>query len=106
MKKSRPLKSGPVEFSSLRLEIIRTSGIGVLELVSTIVMRFGKGLPMDSKVFRPIMITWPMVIFLNHLKSSGKCQGILFPAPMTRLRDMAAMALNGFTGVKAGFVVL
>src|ERR1051325_3444757 len=41
-------------------------------------------------------ITWPMVIFLNHLKSSGKCHGILFPAPMTRLSDMAAIALKDF----------
>src|SRR5881392_1964448 len=61
------------------------------------VVRFGNGFPIDSNVFRPITITWPVVIFLNHLKSSGKCHGILFPAPITRLRDMAAMALKGRT---------
>jgi hypothetical protein len=32
---------------------------------------------------------------LNHLKSSGKCQGILLAAPITRFSDIAAMALNG-----------
>jgi hypothetical protein len=45
---------------------------------------------------RPMTITLPVVSCLNHLKSSGKCQGILLPAPMTRLRDMAAMALKRF----------
>lgn len=70
------------------------------ERLRTIVVRFGNGRPMDSKVFRPITMTWPVVIFLNHLKSSGKCQGILLPAPITRLSDMAAMALNGFTATR------
>src|SRR5437763_1101632 len=95
---SRPLTSRPIGSSSLRLEIVSTPGIVAGELVKTMVVRFGSGLPMDSKVFRPITTTWPVVIFLNHLKSSGRCQGILFPAPITRLRDMAAMALKGFTG--------
>src|SRR5207244_2211617 len=39
----------------------------------------------------------PVVIFLNHLKSSGKCHGIALPMPITRLSDMAAMALKGLT---------
>src|SRR5882724_4958362 len=51
---------------------------------------------MDSKVFRPITMMWPVVSCLNHLKSSGKCHGILFPAPITRLSDIAAMALKCF----------
>src|SRR6059058_5754169 len=42
------------------------------------------------------MTTLPVVVFLNHLKSSGKCQGILFPAPITRFSDIAAMALKCF----------
>src|SRR5882724_10030848 len=88
--------------SWLRLETVRTPGIEAGELVRTTVVRLGNGLPMDSKVFRPMTITWPVVIFLNQLKSSGKCHGILFPAPITRLRDMAAMALNGFKGCDAG----
>jgi len=44
----------------------------------------------------------PVVIFLNHLKSSGRCHGILLPTPMTRLSGMAAMALNGFVFTRAG----
>src|SRR5262245_29472355 len=56
---------------------------------------------MDSKVFLPITTTLPVVICLNHLKSSGRCHGILFPAPMTRFSDMAAMALNECTGSRA-----
>ena len=60
------------------------------------VVRFGSGLPMDSKVLRPMTMTWPVVICLNHLKSSGRCHGMRFPAPITRFSDMAAMALKGF----------
>jgi hypothetical protein len=41
--------------------------------------------------------TLPVVIFLNHLKSSGRCHGILLPAPITRFSDIAAMALKYFT---------
>ena len=78
-------------------ETVRAPGISPGERVSTIVVRFGSGLPMDSKVLRPITMTWPVVICLNHLKSSGRCHGMRLPAPMTRLSDMAAMALKGFT---------
>src|SRR5712672_2569091 len=94
MKKSRPA-SADRESSWFRSEMVRTEGMGSGRRVSTTVVRLGSGVPMDSKVLRPITITWPVVIFLNHLKSSGKCQGILLPAPITRLSDMAAMALNG-----------
>ena len=65
--------------------------------VSTIVVRFGNGLPMDSNVLRPMMMTCPVVICLNHRKSSGRCQGIRLPAPITRFSDMAAMAWKRFT---------
>ena len=61
--------------------------------VSTRFFRFGSGLPRLSKVLRPITTTLPIVVCLNHLKSSGRCQGILFPAPITRFNDIAAMAL-------------
>src|ERR1035437_6163852 len=94
---SRPARAGSTWLSWLRSEIVRTSAMGRGERVRTMVVRFGSGLPMDSKVLRPMTMTWPVVIFLNHLKSSGKCQGMRLPAPITRLRDMAAMALNGFT---------
>src|SRR5258706_9476268 len=79
--------------------MVCTPGIGSGERVSTMVARLGKGLPMDWKVLRPMRMIWPVVIFLNHLKSSGRCQGILLPAPMMRLSDMAAMALKGFTAL-------
>jgi len=62
------------------------------------VVRLGKHLPIESNVRRPMTMTCPVVIFLNHLKSSGKCHGILLPAPITRLSDMAAIALKGRTG--------
>src|SRR5487761_2622737 len=49
-----------------------------------------------SNVLRPMTIIRPGVILLNHLESSGRCQGILFPAPITRFNDIAAMALKCF----------
>src|SRR3954447_9180191 len=61
-------------------------------LVRTMVVRFGRDLPIDWKVLRPITSTWPMVLDLNHLKSSGRCQGKREPSPITRLRDIAAIA--------------
>src|SRR4051812_10153439 len=82
---------------SPKLEIVRTPGTENCERLKMMVSRFGKGLPMDSKVFRPMTTTLLVVSCLNHLKSSGKCHGILFPAPITRLSDMAAMALKFFT---------
>src|SRR6185369_15026951 len=77
-------------------ETVRTPGCENCDRLRTIVVRFGSGLPIDSNVFRPITTTWPVVIFLNHLKSSGKCHGIFPAAPITRFSDMAAMALKGY----------
>mgnify|MGYP003330329240 CR=1 FL=1 len=76
--------------------MVVTPGCAHAERLRTMVVRLGSGLPMDSNVLRPITMTWPVVVALNHLKSSGKCHGILFPAPMTRFKDMAAMAWKGF----------
>src|SRR5687767_2366107 len=53
---------------------------------------------MLSNVFLPITMTFPVVIFLNHLKSSGRCHGILFPLPITRFSLIAAIALKCFIG--------
>src|ERR1019366_6465005 len=97
MKISRPASAGSVGSICCRSAIVRTPGIDPGERVSTIVVRFGSGLPMDSNVYRPMTMTWPVVVFLNHLKSSGKCHGMRLPAPITRLSDMAAIALKGFT---------
>lgn len=50
---------------------------------------------MDSKVLRPMRITWSRVFCLNHWSSSGIFQGSWLFLPMTWLRDIAAMALKG-----------
>src|SRR5579863_4359904 len=71
----------------------------------TMLMRFGSGLPRLSNVLRPMMTTLPEVNCLNHLKSSGRCHGILLPAPITRFSDIAAMALKCFI-CESGFFVL
>src|SRR5215470_9715632 len=96
MKMSRPASSGPTGSIWLSAETVWTPGIALLERVRTRVVRLGRGFPIDSKVFRPITMTCPVVIFLNHLKSSGRCQGMVLRKPMTRLRDIAAIALKGF----------
>src|SRR5690625_6452742 len=45
-------------------------------LVKMIFFRFGRGLPIDSYVFLPIITVWPDVTFLKCAKSFGKCHGI------------------------------
>src|SRR5712691_409098 len=98
MKILRPVRAALAGSIWLRDEIVSTPGMLCAERESTIVVRFGSGLPIDSNVLRPMTMTCPVVICLNHLKSSGRCHGILEPTPITRLSDIAAMALNGFTG--------
>src|SRR6266508_3123952 len=98
MNMSFPANAGSEGSIASRLETVRTPGNAKPDRLNTIVSRSGSGLPMDSKVLRPITTTLPVVSFLNHLKSSGRCHGILFSAPMTRFSLMAAMALNRFTG--------
>ncbi len=53
---------------------------------------------MDSKVSRPMTRTWPIVVRLKNAKSSGRCQGMSGPLPITPLRATAAMSV---TWVKA-----
>ena len=53
----------------------------------------------DSNVLRPITNTCPIVVRLNHSKSSGKCHGIVLPEPITRFSDIAAMALKGRSAI-------
>src|SRR5216683_5306444 len=96
MKTSRPAAAALIASICFRSEMVCTPAIGSDEPVSTMIVRLGSGLPMVSKVLRPITMMWPVVICLNHLKSSGKCHGILLPAPITRLSDMAAMAFQRF----------
>ena len=47
--------------------------------VATMLTRPGSGRPSETNVLRPMRIAWPMVVCLNHAKSSGMCQGI-FPS--------------------------
>src|SRR2546426_8152523 len=92
---------------SANARIAFTPGCSNCARLRTTVSRLGSGLPIDSNVLRPITITCPVVIFLNHLKSSGKCHGILLPWPMTRLIDMAAIALKCFTAAATvAFVIV
>ena len=81
--------------SASRLPSVRTPVTEPGLRVSTTVSRPGNGRPIDSNVLRPIASTWPIVVSLNHLKSSGKCQGMVLPLPIARLSDIAAMALKG-----------
>ena len=46
---------------------------------------------MESQVFRPMMMGFPMVACLKYLRSPGKYHGSLLLRPMTRLRDMATI---------------
>lgn len=82
-----------------KLRATCTPGISVRERLNTIVLRLGSGLPTDSNVFRPMTKICPVVNCLNHLSSSGRCQGMRLRQPMTRFSDMAAMALKRFTVV-------
>ena len=51
----------------------------------------GKGRPMNSWVFRPMMMWWPIVRDLKSFNSAGRCQGTAPSRPITRLRDMATI---------------
>src|SRR5450830_37257 len=59
--------------------------------VMTILRRFGRGRPMESKVLRPMMIGWPEVVRLKCARSSGKCQGRVLLMPMPCLLSVATM---------------
>src|SRR6476659_2670739 len=76
----------------------RTPGIDCADRLSTSTSRPVKGTGSASNVFRPTTTMLPMVVALNQARSAGRCQGTLVPDPMTRFCDMAAIALNGFTG--------
>jgi hypothetical protein len=49
----------------------------------TMLVLLGRGLPMDSKQFLPMITAWPTVVFLKYFKSAGRYQGIWLPAPIT-----------------------
>jgi hypothetical protein len=58
-------------------------------------VRPGSGLPMLSKVLRPMITGLPMVVRLKKAKSDGSRQGMAFPAPMTPFSATAAMMATG-----------
>ncbi len=58
-------------------------------LVIMMLHRFGKGLPIESKVFRPIRMVFPVVSFLKKAKSAGRCQGSPLSLPIKRLLSIA-----------------
>ena len=57
----------------------------------------GKGRPMDSYVFRPMIIGLPEVKALNLFKSSGIFHGKELFLPITKFLDTAATAVSFIT---------
>ena len=62
----------------------------------TTFIRPGSGRPMESQVFRPMMIGCPLVSLLKSFRSSGKCHGSWPSRPMTRLLAIATTALSEY----------
>ena len=56
--------------------------------------RPGNGLPMDSKVLRPMTMGLPSVSCLKRLRSSGRCQRSALPRPLTQLSAAATMRVT------------
>ena len=54
----------------------------------------GKGLPMESKVLRPMTIVWPVVVRLKKARSSGKRQGRVLLIPIPPLRSVATTSVK------------
>lgn len=53
----------------------------------------GSGPGSEEKVFLPMMIGWPMVVFLKKISSSGICHGVALSRPITLLAAMAAIRI-------------
>lgn len=70
-----------------------------LFLETTILSLFGRALPIESNVFLPmitVFLFYPEhVIFLNILRSGGKCQGSLPLSPIPKLAERATTRSNG-----------
>jgi len=76
------------------------SGLNDSFRVTTMFVRFGKILPIDSKVFLPMITGWPVVSFLKRLRSSEMGNKSLPPFPMARcLSVIAATMLIRVIGV-------
>src|SRR5690554_1655232 len=62
--------------------------------VSTMCLLFGRTLPMLSKVFLPMMMVCPSVIFLKCLRSFGRCQRSPFSLPIMLFLPTATTMLS------------
>ena len=73
-----------------------------LPRLTTIESRPSRGLPMASKVFRPMISGWPMVSFRKRRRSLPSRQGSLPPRPMTPFSAIATMreSVNSALAVK------
>jgi hypothetical protein len=60
------------------------------ERLITILLRPLRGVPIDSKVFRPMITACPIVSRRKRFKSSGNRQGMALLRPIVRLRANAA----------------
>jgi hypothetical protein len=61
---------------------------------TTIFSLFGRGFPIDKKVFLPIITTALLVIFLNLFRSSEICQGREPSFPMKPFLETATIRLT------------
>ncbi len=82
-------------FNASVIEGAYSAPVGVQSLLRlrTICRLPGRRPGRDSKVFRPIIIGNPMVVFLNKRSSSGMCHGILPFLPITRFLAIATMII-------------
>src|SRR5574342_17805 len=71
-------------------QTIMPSVSGIEELITMLTL-FGRGLPMLSNVFLPIITTLPLVSFLKFFKSSAICHGSLLFLPITLFFAIAAI---------------
>src|SRR4051812_37257783 len=67
--------------------------------------RPGSGLPMDSKVLRPMTTGLPSVMPLNRLRSSGRCHGSALSRPITPLSAAATTRVISIRPTPSGNLV-
>ena len=98
---------GPPAFvilDSNEFTTIAPLALQVTELVKTILALPGKGLPIESHVFLPIISGLPIVIFFNLLRSPGKCQSKFFPSPIILFSFIATIQKIGFFNLFLVFI--
>ena len=68
-------------------------------------LRPGSARPIEAQVLRPMITGCPSVVDLKCRRSSGRCQGMRFPAPITPLAATAAI-MDTLGGRAAGVTLL